>query len=51
MFAADKESVEMNMFSKSVTLEVLKLSAWLKAVACPNMACMSLTLEVSKLSG
>ena len=24
----------MNMFSKSVTLEVLKLSAWLKAVAC-----------------
>ena len=40
-----------NIRPMSVTLEVSKLSGWLKACACSNMANMFVTLEVSKLSG
>ena len=39
------------MWSMVVTLEVLKLSGWLKTDALWNMYCMFVTLEVSKLSG
>ena len=40
-----------NMDSMSVTLDVLKLSGWLKADAEVNMKPMSVTQDVSKLSG
>ena len=35
----------------SVTLDVSKLSGWLNADACANMAPIFVTLDVSKLSG
>ena len=35
----------------SVTLDVSKLSGWLKAAALVNMKSMSVTLDVSKLTG
>ena len=40
-----------NMELMSVTVEVSKVSSWLKAFASRNMPLMSVTLEVSKLSG
>ena len=40
-----------NMSVLSVTLDMSKLSDWLKALASENMAYMLVTLDVSKLSG
>ena len=40
-----------NMLNMLVTLDVSKLSSWLKADAEPNIQPMSVTLDVSRLSG
>ena len=40
-----------NMYRMLVTLDVSKVSGWLKTAAELNMLFMSVTLEVSKLSG
>ena len=41
----------VNMVPIVMTLDVLKFSGWLKADAEWNMPIMSVTLDVSKLSG
>jgi len=51
LLAADRESTELNMEVMSVTLEVSKLSGWLKARAAVNMKRILLTLDVSQLNG
>ena len=49
--AGHGEERAWNMELMSVTVEVSKVSSWLKAFASRNMPLMSVTLEVSKLSG
>ena len=46
-----KAAAESNILAMLVTLDVSRLSGWLKVVAKKNMACMLVTRAVSKVSG